>query len=312
MKLSHEMIKQTLLFAETATEKQKVIEGFFNSQLVKKDVENYVQANYKEYIRKGVIALDEWFAKEHSEEKQQRKQAVMGETYNIVSKIYCVVMAIEEPLPIVSVAGMCVNTLQMQDTVNAIQTMTEIITTLAYVDFYDVYRKGYGQSFMVRPKHKLPTEMLEHLKISLYLPPSITVPVQLKCNTDTGYKTLHGRSLISGRWLNHHDGDICLDTLNKLNRNQYELDIDFIQSVTEQNKTDFKEEQDMKNWDTFMEECQFVYSLLKEFGNKFYMTHKVDKRGRIYVNGYHINPQGASYKKAMLNLAHKEIIEGEL
>ena len=45
-------------------------------------------------------------------------------------------------------------------------------------------------------------------------------------------------------------------------------------------------------------------------GNKFYFTHKVDKRGRLYCQGYHINYQSASYKKAMIELANKEIIDG--
>ena len=45
-------------------------------------------------------------------------------------------------------------------------------------------------------------------------------------------------------------------------------------------------------------------------GNKFWLQNKVDKRGRIYTSGYHISPQGSSFKKAMINLANKEIVTG--
>jgi DNA-directed RNA polymerase len=42
----------------------------------------------------------------------------------------------------------------------------------------------------------------------------------------------------------------------------------------------------------------------------FHLTHKVDKRGRIYSQGYHVNTQGAAFKKAMIELAKEELIEG--
>ena len=45
-------------------------------------------------------------------------------------------------------------------------------------------------------------------------------------------------------------------------------------------------------------------------GNKFYLNHKVDKRGRIYCSGYHITTQGTAFKKASIELAHEEIVTG--
>jgi DNA-directed RNA polymerase len=45
-------------------------------------------------------------------------------------------------------------------------------------------------------------------------------------------------------------------------------------------------------------------------GNEIYLTNKVDKRGRIYAQGYHITTQGTSFKKAMLELAHEELVTG--
>jgi DNA-directed RNA polymerase len=43
-------------------------------------------------------------------------------------------------------------------------------------------------------------------------------------------------------------------------------------------------------------------------GNRFYMTHKYDKRGRTYSQGYHINPQGNDWNKAVIEFADKEVI----
>ena len=60
----------------------------------------------------------------------------------------------------------------------------------------------------------------------------------------------------------------------------------------------------------FKEQSYCFYTLMATQGNRFYFTHKVDKRGRIYSHGYHINPQGSAFKKAMLELSEPELIEG--
>jgi DNA-directed RNA polymerase len=38
------------------------------------------------------------------------------------------------------------------------------------------------------------------------------------------------------------------------------------------------------------------------------MTHKYDKRGRTYSQGYHIQPQGSDWNKAVIEFADKEIV----
>jgi len=36
------------------------------------------------------------------------------------------------------------------------------------------------------------------------------------------------------------------------------------------------------------------------------LTHKYDKRGRCYSQGYHVNPQGNDWNKAVIEFAEKE------
>jgi hypothetical protein len=50
-------------------------------------------------------------------------------------------------------------------------------------------------------------------------------------------------------------------------------------------------------------------SLPLQEGNEFCLTHKYDKRGRIYCQGYPVNYQGALWNKAVIQLAAKEIVE---
>ena len=43
-------------------------------------------------------------------------------------------------------------------------------------------------------------------------------------------------------------------------------------------------------------------------GDRFWLTHKYDKRGRTYAQGYHVNYQGNAWNKAVVEFAEKEIV----
>jgi hypothetical protein len=133
-------------------------------------------------------------------------------------------------------------------------------------------------------------------------------PLELKSNLDSGYLT-HKDSLILGRG-NHHAGDICLDVLNRMNRVALKLDTDFLRTVEEEPTFELDTSEKRSMWLNFKAQSARMYMLMHNLGNEFYLTHKVDKRGRIYAQGYHINTQGAAYKKAMVDLANEELVEG--
>ena len=65
-------------------------------------------------------------------------------------------------------------------------------------------------------------------------------------------------------------------------------------------------------WETFKGTSAEMYMEMVNAGNEFHLTHKVDKRGRIYSCGFHINTQGNAYKKASIDLAKEEIVTGIL
>jgi DNA-directed RNA polymerase len=66
----------------------------------------------------------------------------------------------------------------------------------------------------------------------------------------------------------------------------------------------------LDQWMRFKRQSYFFYSLMAKQGNQLFFNNKVDKRGRIYACGYHINPMGAPFKKACLELAHEILVEG--
>jgi hypothetical protein len=145
--------------------------------------------------------------------------------------------------------------------------------------------------------------------------PMVVRPRKLHENIDSAY--LSGKqSLILKN--NHHDGDICLDHLNRMNRIALSVDVEVSQQLKNKWKGVDKQKDDetraefMKRaraFNKYNETAHEVIEIMEKAGNKFYLTHKVDKRGRTYAQGHHINTQGNSWNKATVMFYHGEIVE---
>ena len=55
-----------------------------------------------------------------------------------------------------------------------------------------------------------------------------------------------------------------------------------------------------------------VMEALFMMGNEFYLTHRYDKRGRCYAQGYHVTTQGNPWNKAVIEFAHEELATGAI
>ena len=95
-----------------------------------------------------------------------------------------------------------------------------------------------------------------------------------------------------------------------MNKVALRLDTDFLSTVEEEPTFDLDTQDKEEGWAHFKKQSTYFYHMMATQGNRFYLTHKVDKRGRIYSHGYHINTQGSAFKKAMLELADAELIQG--
>jgi hypothetical protein len=148
--------------------------------------------------------------------------------------------------------------------------------------------------------------------------PMIVEPRQLKSNRDSAYITTSdgsGGSVILRR--NHHEDDVCLDHLNRVNRIRFCLDNETAAMIRNrwrnldrpkpgESRQDF--ERRKRAFDKYDRTAKQVMGEVTRHGNEFYLTHKYDKRGRVYCQGYHVNYQGAPWNKAVINLADKEVI----
>ena len=276
-------------------------------------------------LNRGVEYVNSWLNKDHDIDRELRLLAVRELDIKelVMQVVACISLECQKPMKLVSVASLCARHLGMSDKVEAIHTMAEIIAVLGETDLFD--NKKTKEGWIVISRVELDNEVTQYADNALYLPPLIIKPRKVRHNRDSGYITQRGESLILGFYENHHDDNICLDVINTLNSNEYELDIEFINSYEEQWHRDELSQQeyeelshadreiynmDEKNWKKFQEQGKFFQTLMIHHGNSFYLCNKVDKRGRIYSSGYHVNPQGSSFKKAMVNFKHHEIPTG--
>ena len=144
--------------------------------------------------------------------------------------------------------------------------------------------------------------------------PMVIRPRKVEDNRDTGY-LLTRNSIILRK--NHHEDDVCLDHINRVNRIRFCINFDTANMIANrwrnldkpkqgETKADFDKR--VKAFDKYDRTAREVMDLLLKHGNLFYLTHKYDKRGRVYCQGYHVNYQGAPWNKAVIELADKEIV----
>lgn len=152
-----------------------------------------------------------------------------------------------------------------------------------------------------------------------YMPPMIVPPLEVgrseSVNRGSGYLTILTDSLILKK--NHHDGDVCPDSLNRFNKIPLKLNILIATKVNNSWKNLDSPKQDetfedyqkrVKAFDRYQKDTAFTMALINEMGNRFYLTHKVDKRGRTYCMGYHVSYQGNCWNKAVIELADEELV----
>lgn len=162
--------------------------------------------------------------------------------------------------------------------------------------------------------HDIPHDLQRELDCFQYPLPMVCVPNPLKTNRDTGYITVRGSAILRD---NHHDDDICLDHLNRMNKVALRVNSHTAGMIAnrwrnldkpkeEEQHSDFLKRK--KAFEKFDATVKYVMNLLYQAGNHFYLTHKFDKRGRSYCQGYHVNYQGAPWNKAVIELAYPEVV----
>lgn len=164
-------------------------------------------------------------------------------------------------------------------------------------------------------KFTISQDVQEELDRFQYPLPMVVPPKVLKKNTDSGYLTSRGSVILRN---NHHMDDVCLDHLNRMNKIALTINHDVVKMVKNkwrnldkpkegETKEDF--ERRRRAFEKYDRSAKDVIKLLQQEGSEFYLTHRPDKRGRTYCQGYHVNYQGAPWNKAVIEFANQEVTQ---
>lgn len=262
-------------------------------------------------VDKAIDYINNYKSAEHKyyASKRTRIDALTMKPLDIVTEILIIVMEHEGPQPIQGIAGRLGTILGYKDIFEGIQTASELISVVCFSDLYDIIpaKDSTTGSLMVKSNFSLEEKTKQFLANTKYLPPMLVEPLEIVDNRSCGYLT-KTESIILGK-MNHHDKPLALDVLNISNKIALSLDRSMLR-FHEVSKKPLDSLEKVDNHRRMVNSSKVVYKELLEQGNKFYLTWRPDKRGRVYSQGYHVNLQSTSYKKAMINLHEKHLITG--
>lgn len=280
----------------------------------KKHIDGYIRKefehpDFQEAIEEGVQLLQQWMEQTYYDSKQKRIDQIRDlDLTALVTEVLVGVAHFQREELFTSVSAQLASRLNFSDKPDAIATMAEILAVLCETNAFDIIKASDQASLTLRSRMPLSQEVKTYIDYAAFLPPMVCSPNYVDNNRKSGYLT-HNDSLVLGSG-NHHEGDLCLDVINLQNAIPLSLNKEFLLSHELEPSYDLETQDQIDQWKQYKEQSHELFLLMLHQGNRFYLTNKVDKRGRLYSVGYHINTQGSQFQKAMIELADAEIVEG--
>jgi hypothetical protein len=260
-------------------------------------------------VTEGEESLKDWLAGSYYPKKDARlAQLDPLSLHDIVMDVFVSIAYCLAPVLYVSVTSKLAAKMGFDNHRDSIVTIAEIVAVLCATDAYDVTKESVRASLMVVNNLNLPEDLVDRIEGSHYVPPLVCAPKYVHSNYESAYLTFND-SLILGP-NNGHNEDICLDVINLQNQIPLQLCVPFLEEIPEEPTHALDTIEKTQQWGVFKSQSTGIYQMLHDQGNEFYLANKVDKRGRMYAHGYHVTTQGSPFKKAMVELAHKERVEG--
>jgi len=176
-----------------------------------------------------------------------------------------------------------------------VRTIAEMIAITSKTGLIVITKQGPGKHTLISSGYDL----------------DVDIPIRDKHKLiyDKPEPVLTNKRMLLGHTFNQHNDEICLDHTNRMNSIQMSLNERIIAAHEEIPNTEPDTKMTQDQWYKFMEDSHEKYAEFIANGNKGYLEHKYDTRGRSYATGYHITTQGSKYKKAILELTNKELVE---
>lgn len=292
---------------------QIVMEERYSRRHIHDRVSKYLRADaeFSQLMDTACSIITKWlYAPCDYDRKQDLKNHIIQSDVlvdEIVTDILVAVMT-GEYSNIQSVCGRVSPTLKFDNIYDAVEITASIVVIIGLeTDLYDIILPEDSEldSITIEANYMLSEEMLQYLAHTKYLPPMIVKPKHVRKNYDYDYYTVESSKLLN----TYYDMPIALDVLNILNGVQLELDL-YTLAHREVPNHELDTPKKREQFDRMVIASEVVYEeLLQMSDGKFYNTWKYDARGRFYSQGYHVHLQATDYKKSLINLAKKEIVE---
>lgn len=285
----------------------------FSRKNVLKYVRTFINENEEvsERVDQGVELVEEWLSKTYYDSKEKRLTEVrLMDIHELVTDIFCSTAMFTTEETFVSAASQVAKHLRFEERKDSIQTIGELLGVLCNTGVFVIWKVSKESSMLLQSQMRLPADLINAIDRSQYLPPMVCSPKTIRTNFESGHITLNDSQILG----NHgtHSDDICLDVLNTQNQIPLKMCTEFLSIVEEEpnpsSPLDSIEKQ--TNWNLMKTRSHEMYLLLVSQGNRFFHLNAYDKRGRLYSQGYQINFQGASYKRACIELHQPELVEG--
>ena len=283
---------------------QSVFEYMLHPQHLSKDIQEYLSEEYSDDINNIKTVLQEYISKEYWDSKNERLAIIKEHDLEtvILGVLTSLVLNADDYIPLISACT--VKQIKGLNKIQSAQTIGEILHCIDSTDLilWDITKDNKR---IIKSNMALSDELQRRVDLMCVLPPIVVKPKTLRHNKSSGYLTINKDSLILGDKENHHDKCISLDVLNTLNQQALQLDLDicykFEKEFTSDHEVDSDEYRNQrKTYEKAKEQFEFFRDKLAD--STIHFTHKVDKRGRVYSQGYQMNTQGTSYEKACINL----------
>lgn len=290
---------------------QMANECMFSRKFIDKYIRQEIEQNsdMMDKLSEGVARLEHWMVQPYYESKEKRLAQLQSlDLEELVMNCFIATAYCQHPELYTSITAQLAGRLGFSDREDGIKTIAEILAVLAMTDAFDIVKESVEASLVIVSQIPLSQKLKGYIQQSAYLPPMVCCPKDLTKNKQSPYLT-HDDSVILGP-RNHHNEDVCLDVLNKQNQTPLRIDTDFLSTIEEDPTFEIDTVEKQKQWTNFKLASYRFYLMIAKQTGTIYLTNKYDKRLRMYAQGYHISTQGTAFKKAMLEFAEQEIVEG--
>lgn len=247
-------------------------------------------------MQEAMDKVEEWANWDHGyQSKNQRIQewsTVIEDIYGIVTHIFAGTLLNPEGMTYQAMIGYISGSIGCKDPLDRAKCAAEIIA-LCYQANLITITKVSDKTMLITTEFDLGIEIPEFGK---HIP-------QFKKPEPVAYNP------ILGNLFKQHDMDTSTDHIDRMNAIPLVLEHRVLEELPESlTKTEFDTDEQKEQWIDFVRRSWETYGLAMKH-EQFYLNHSFDTRGRCYCSGYYINYQGSSYKKAIVQLANKEIIQ---